>query len=137
MGRGVVARREFPEWRGKRRRGLRRRESGSRCIVDTVQPETARVQALNRLPVIGTLDRMSQCMHRGRMLGDNQQQREGKSLDQAKNGGGVAGHGSVGLMKHSCSIGPVRDFPQGTPKRCAGMRDFVDATGPSRYDCFN
>ena len=110
----IAAGRTLAVRRGKLRRGLRSRQPGRGSVIDAVQPETARVQALHRLPVIGSLGRMTKRVHRRGVLGKNQQEGEDKLLEQAGSGGRFAVHGDKCLMKHSCSINVVTDHRQAT-----------------------
>ena len=112
--RRIAAGRSLAVRRGKLRCGLLSRKPGRGSVIDAVQPETARVKALYRLPVIGALGRMTKRVHRRGVLGKNQQEGEDKSLDQAKSGGGFTVQGVKCLMKHSCSINVGADHWQAT-----------------------
>jgi hypothetical protein len=70
-----------------------------------MQAQAAGVQALHQLAVIGALDRVAESVHGGRMLGQDQQQRQQEALDHANGADVDAEQGRMRLMKPSCSIG--------------------------------
>jgi len=84
-------------------------EACSRRVIQAMQAQAAGVQALHRLPVIGALDRVAERVHGGRMLGQDQQQRQQEALDHANGADVDAEQGRMRLMKPSCSIGCEHD----------------------------